>query len=97
MPSLGHFEGAPGADLIASGLEDLAADRETVAALLVCMASTRLRSIGLDVPSVTVERPSHRLYDLLAQDDARTAHSRFNALTRRLASFARAAEHARAR
>lgn len=97
MHSLEHLDGAPGADLVASGLEDLAAGRETIAALLVLMASTRLRSVGLDVPSLPVERPAHRLYDLLVQDDARSAHGRYNALVRRLASFARAAEHARAR
>lgn len=93
----GHFDGAPGADLVASGIDDLEAGRETVAALLVCMARTRLLSVGIDVPAVPLERPSHRLYDLLAEEDARTAHGRFNALVRRLASFARTAEHARAR
>jgi len=97
MTSLADFDGAPGADLVRDGLDDLAAGRETVASLLVCMARTRLRSVGLDVPSAAVERPSHRLYDLLAHDDPRTAHGRFNALSQRLVSFARAAEHARAR
>ncbi len=97
MRSLEHFEGTPGADLVASGLDDLAEGRETVAALLVSMARTRLRSVGVEVPAVAIDHPSHRLYDLLAEDDALTAHGRFNALVRRLASFARAAEHARAR
>jgi hypothetical protein len=97
MRSLEEFAGAPGADVVASGLEDLAAGRETVAALLVSMASTRLRALGIDVPADGTPQPSHRLYDLLAADDPRTAHSRYNALTRRLASFAQAAEHARAR
>jgi hypothetical protein len=97
MSSHEEFDGAPGADLVAAGLKDLAAGRETVAALLVSMASTRLRSIGIDVPASGMSQPSHRLYDLLAEDDPRTAHSRYNALTRRLVSFARAAEHARAR
>jgi hypothetical protein len=95
MGPLEHIAGAPGADFVASGVEDLAAGRETVAGLLVSMAATRLRAAGIDVPAAAIERPSHRLYDLLAKDDPRTAHSRFNALTRRLASFARAAEHAR--
>jgi hypothetical protein len=97
MTSLDGFDGAPGADLVASGLEDLAAGRETVAALVVSMARTRLRAVGIDVPTGPAERPSHRLYDLLAQEDPRAAHSRYNALVRRLVSFARAAEHARAR
>lgn len=96
MRSLQELAGAPGADLVASGLDDLAAQRETVASLLVCIASTRLRAVGLDVPPLPAGRASHRLYDLLAREDARTAHSRFNALIGQLASFARAAEHARA-
>lgn len=94
MRSLEHLAGAPGADLVEAGLHDLEAGRETVAALLVSMATTRLRSVGINVPPVAGGRPSHRLYDLLALEDARTAHSRFNALVGRLASFARAAEHA---
>ncbi|HEX8122928.1 MAG TPA: hypothetical protein VF549_16880 [Solirubrobacteraceae bacterium] len=97
MRSIEQFDGAPGADLVAAGLDDLSEGRETVAALLVCMAQTRLRSVGVNVPAVAIDRPSHRLYDLLAEDDALAAHGRFNALVRRLASFARAAEHARAR
>lgn len=97
MSTIEEFAGAPGADLVRAGLDDLRSDRTTIEALLVAMASTRLRSLGLVVPVTAVERPSHRLYDLLAAEDARAAHSRFNALTRRLASFARTAEHARAR
>jgi hypothetical protein len=45
-----------------------------------------------DVPA----QPSHRLYELLAQTDGSAAHSRYNALVRRIVSFARAAEHAAA-
>lgn len=97
MGSIGDLAGAPGADLVAAGLSDLEGGRETVAGLLVSMAGTRLRAVGLDVPPAAADRPSHRLYDLLAREDARSAHSRYNALVGRLSSFARAAEHARAR
>ena len=91
-----ELSGLPGADLVGDGLDDLAAGRETTAALLVSMAASRLRAVGIDVPPGPA-RPSHRLYDELRADDPRTAHSRYNALTRLLASFARAAEHARPR
>ncbi len=91
MSSLDHLAGAPGADLVAAGVGDLEAGRETVAALLVSMAGTRLRSVGVDVAPRGSERPSHRLYDLLAAEDAMTAHSWFNSLVGRLSSFARAA------
>jgi len=95
--TLEQLAGAPGADLVSAGVEDLRAGRETAEALLVSMASARLRAVGVDVPPSPVDAPSHRLYDLLAEADAGTAHSRYNALVGRLTSFARAAEHARAR
>lgn len=83
----------PGHDLVSDGLADLAAGRETEAALLVAMAAPRLRALGLDVPPGGGEQPSHRLYELLAATDS-NAHSRYNALVGRLVSFAHAAEHA---
>jgi hypothetical protein len=86
----------PGHELVDAGLADLAAGRETESALLVAMAAPRLRALGLDVPSGGGERPSHRLYELLARED-RGAHSRYNALVARMVSFARAAEHASSR
>jgi hypothetical protein len=84
------FESLPGGDLIECGLSDLAAGRETAEALLVAIGGPRLRALGFDVPSI--EAPEHRLYDLLAREDSDAAHSRYNALIRRLVSFERAAE-----
>lgn len=83
----------PGGDLIAAGLDDLRAGRTTVAALLVAIGAPRLRRLGIDVPEAPAD-PERRLYDLLAADDADTAHGRYNALVRRLVSFERAAEGA---
>jgi hypothetical protein len=87
----------PGADLFNAAVEDLRAGVESPAALLVSMARGRLVDAGLVVPPAAVERPAHRLYDLLAADDPDNAHGRYNALLRRIVSFARAAEHAAAR
>jgi hypothetical protein len=70
---------------------------ESLEALLVSIARERLTAAGLVVPPVAAERPAHRLYDLLAADDPNDAHSRYNALLRRIVSFASAAEHAAAR
>jgi hypothetical protein len=42
----------------------------------------------------TFQDPEHRLYALLARTEGDAAHSRFNALIRRLVSFERAAESA---
>lgn len=80
----------PGGDLILQGLDDLHAGRETAAALLVAIGGPRLRGLGIDVPSL--ETPEHRLYDLLAQEESSSAHSRYNAFIRRLVSFERALE-----
>jgi len=87
----------PGRELVDAGIRDLEAGRETRESLLVSMARPRLEASGIDVPASDLALPSHRLYALLAADDPRTAHSRYNALVRRMVSFARAAEHARAR
>jgi hypothetical protein len=78
----------PGADLITAGLEDLASGVESPAALLVAVGAPRLRELGIDVPSCPPE-PEHRLYHLLAREDQDSAHSRYNALVRRLVSFER--------
>lgn len=85
-------EALPGADLIEAGLEDLRDGRETVAALLVAIGAPRLRQIGIELPDNLPKTPEHRLYDLLAKDDSDSAHSRYNALIRRLVSYERAAE-----
>ena len=82
----------PGGELIAEGLGDLAAGRETAAALLVLVGAPRLTRIGLHIPVPSPAMVEHRLYELLAAEDPMAAHSRYNALLRRLVSFERAAE-----
>lgn len=80
----------PGGDLIARGLDDLAAGRLSIEALLVAVGAPRLRSLGFAVPEIP--EAEHRLYELLARESGDGAHSRYNALIRRLVSFERAAE-----
>jgi hypothetical protein len=80
----------PGADLVEQGLRDLACGEETAAALLVSIGAPRLRDLGFEVARV-IEDPEHRLYALLADEDSDSAHSRYNALVRRLVSFERSA------
>jgi hypothetical protein len=82
----------PGEDLIEAGIRDLHERRETIPALLVAIGSPRLRRLGIELPESLPENPEHRLYDLLARDDSDSAHSRYNALIRRLVSYERAAE-----
>jgi hypothetical protein len=80
----------PGNDLIVAGIEDLQSRRETIAALLVAIGAPKLRSLGLEVPQNLPSNPEHRLYDLLSATDPDSAHSKYNALIRKLISFERA-------
>lgn len=82
----------PGEELIEAGLQDLREQRETAAALVVAIGAPRLRRLRIELPDSLPQDPEHRLYALLAQDEADSAHSRYNALIRRLVSFERAAE-----
>jgi hypothetical protein len=81
----------PGGDLVARGLTDLEQGSESVEALLVSIGRPRLVRLGLRIESPIVS-PEHRLYARLAAEDSDAAHSRYNALIRRLVSFERAAE-----
>ncbi len=85
------LEHLPGGDLVAKGLQDLATSTLTAEALLVSIAAPRLRAMG-----VVITRPlpdsEHRLYELLASEDPDSAHSRYNALLRRLTGFESALE-----
>ncbi len=80
----------PGADLVEQGIADLREHRETKEALLVSIGSPRLQMLGIDVPD-PIATPEHRLYELLARENADAAHGRYNALVRRLTSFEHAA------
>jgi hypothetical protein len=85
------FDHLPGGDLVQKGLEDLRAREATAEALLVSIGAPRLRAAGLPVAD-PFESAEHRLYLLLASDDEDSAHSRYNALLRRLTSFESALE-----
>ena len=86
------FSALPGGSLVEEGLRDLASGRRTEAGLLVLVGAPRLRGLGVQVPPSTIASPSTPLYALLAAEDPDSAHSRYNALIRRLVSFERAAE-----
>jgi hypothetical protein len=81
----------PGADLVETGIVDLERGAETAEALLVSIGAPRLTQLGMQIPK-PLANPEHRLYELLSRDDPDDAHSRYNALIRRLVSFERAAE-----
>jgi hypothetical protein len=80
----------PGAELIELGIQDLNRERESVEALLVSIGAPRLQRLGLPIER-SIPSAEHRLYQLLHDQYGDAAHSRYNALVRRLVSFERAA------
>ena len=81
----------PGGDFVAAGILDLERGIESEAALLVSIGEPRLTRLGMVISSPS-PNPEHRLYARLVETDRPSAHSRYNALIRRLVSFERAAE-----
>jgi len=83
------LDALPGGVLVRRGIDELSRGEVTQASLLVSLAATRLRSLGLEVVD-PIPEADHRLWELLAEDDPDGAHGRMNALVRELVSFERA-------
>jgi hypothetical protein len=77
-------------------MADLAAGRDTINALAVGAAATKLGVRELAETVDSGEPAAHRLYLRLSKEFGDGAHSRYNAILGRVSSFARAAEDARA-
>lgn len=86
----------PGEELVSTGMSDLDRGVESVESLLVSIGAPRLRRLGLNIRD-PFPSPERRLYDLLSELHGDAAHSRYNALVRRLVSFERAAATTRVR
>ena len=86
-----RVDALPGGDLIERGFADLAKGVCSVEALLVSIGAPRLGRLGLPV-SDPIPSPEMRLYEQLQAQHSDSAHSRYNALIRRLVGFERAAE-----
>lgn len=86
----------PGAEIVLPGIADLEAGRQSINASAVQSAAPRLRRVGLHVPVGDGGIPAaHVLYRQLSEELGDAAHSRYNAILSRVASFAGAAERAR--
>ena len=83
----------PGAEIILPGLSDLhRGESNTIGALLVAIAATRLTEAGLDVPkNHLAPEPELALYARLDQEQD-DAYPYYNALLNRLNSFCNALE-----
>jgi hypothetical protein len=99
MAAPADLDAYPGGDLVAAGVRELAGGGAVGAAgLLVCIAAPRLRRLGIVVPPGGPADPERALYARLAEENPDAAHGRYNALVRRVTSFARAyaaASHSR--
>jgi hypothetical protein len=88
----------PGGELVEAGLADIAAGRTSAAALLVAAAGPRLERAGIRVPEHALDTSGRELYALLEAELGRRAHSRYNALQRRIVAYCAArAQDARRR
>lgn len=91
----GTLEHLPGADLVLRGLEDLAAGSATPEAALVEIATTRLRSLGVEVSGAVAgaQAPELELYARLgARHPDRDPYGVYCAWLDQLASFLSALE-----
>jgi|SRR5579872_6902520 len=84
----------PGEELVEEGMADLLQNKNSECALLVLSFGCRLRALGIPVPDRQSDRPfEHLLYELLEERLGKGAHSHYNALVRRMVSYARARDH----
>jgi hypothetical protein len=83
----------PGAEIILPGLRDLHSGKSnTIGALLVAIAATRLTQAGLDIPKdYLAPEPELTLYNRL-QNEQDDPYLYYNALLNRLNSFCNAIE-----
>lgn len=87
----------PGNELVQAGVADLERGTLTVEALLVAVGAPRLRTLGLPVPQSgdIPDHPELALYKAIGRLHPEDAHSRYNALIRRLVSYERELERRR--
>ena len=82
----------PGYELIEQGLKDISQNKSSIYSALLFSAKTRLGSLGVAVGGIAPADPSMELYRLLDIEFGDGAHSKFNALNRRLISFMKSME-----
>ncbi len=82
----------PGGDLVAKGLSDVQTGCRSQEALLVLIARPRLTALGFELNpgEYSAMSSEHLLYEVLEETHGPGAHSAYNALIRKIVSFARA-------
>ena len=85
-PSFEELTAFPGGGMVARGLMDARARVDSIDALVVSLAVTRLRAVGLDLPEAPRARDGELvLYERLRGES--DSYGRYNALRRDLTSF----------
>jgi hypothetical protein len=82
----------PGYELIQKGLEDLRINTESYYTALLYSAETRLLKLGIELSGKRPENSAMLMYSLLKSEFGDGAHSKYNALNRRLLSFCKSRE-----
>jgi hypothetical protein len=82
----------PGYELIQKGLEDLRINTESYYTALLYSAETRLLKLGIELSGKRPDNPAMLMYSHLKSEFGDGAHSKYNALNRRLLSFCKARE-----
>jgi hypothetical protein len=93
------LDGLPGTALVRRGLTDLARQSLSVEALVVAIASTRLRELGIELRDESLLPPDRELalYAKLGDRGEDDPYTRYNSLRRELDSFLEALEGRRRR
>ncbi len=90
------FQNLPGWEIVSFGLEDIESGKhETIKALLVYMAASRLCEIGFDVPKFPFSEDPFQIKVMIFQklsENYPDEHNQFNAMQQRLAKFCDFAE-----
>jgi hypothetical protein len=89
-PMLSDLTRFPGGNLVSKGMSDLNSNVLSEEALLVLVARSRLTHLGFQIPvPANAKIPyEHALYEAIELRVSGGAHSAYNALIRRIVSFA---------
>jgi hypothetical protein len=89
---ISRYERLPGYEILAAGLADLWAGRDTISALMTALCRDRLVPLGVDLPRVDPSSAAEAVHRRLADEVGDDEHARYNALLGRMVSLLDAAE-----
>ena len=87
------MQNLPGYELIEKGLLDISLNRESYFTALLYSAESKLAKLGINLGGLRPPDAVSQMYGFLQSEFGDGAHSKFNALNRRLISFCKSLEH----